>query len=157
MKNRVKKSLLIGLTLIWTAMAANTLLAADTDGPTASPDPEWMEKNQEVLSLIKEKKVDEALSAARKMMSYLRRNQLLNGQEAATTFNNLGMIYLSQGQFDLAHQFLSKALQLRTELFGPQSIEVATVWLNLSQLYKLQADHIFKLHNKTPGKSGESQ
>jgi tetratricopeptide (TPR) repeat protein len=126
-----------------------TAPGAESNSSESGLDPEWSAQNQEVLSLIKEKKVDKALSAGRKMMSYLRRNQLLKGEEAATTFNNMGMIYLSKGQFDLAHQFLSKALQLRTELFGPQSIEVATVWLNLSQLYKLQAEHIFKLHQKS--------
>jgi tetratricopeptide (TPR) repeat protein len=142
------KHLLVGLLLLLLTAMPATAPGAESAPSESGLDPEWSAQNQEVLSLIKEKKVDEALSAARKMMSYLRRNQLLKGQEAATTFNNMGMIYLSKGEFDLAHQFLSKALQLRTELFGPQSIEVATVWLNLSQLYKLQAEHIFKLHQK---------
>lgn len=142
------KHLLVGLLLLLLTAMPATAPGAESTPSESGLDPEWSAQNQEVLSLIKEKKVDEALSAARKMMSYLRRNQLLKGQEAATTFNNMGMIYLSKGEFDLAHQFLSKALQLRTELFGPQSIEVATVWLNLSQLYKLQAEHIFKLHQK---------
>jgi tetratricopeptide (TPR) repeat protein len=145
--------MVIGLVLLMSAMWPATILGAEADEAAAPPDPEWMEQNQAVLSLIKEKKVDEALTEARKMMGYLRQNNLLKGQEAATTFNNLGMIYLSKGQFDMAHQYLSKALQLRTELFGPQSIEVATVWLNLSQLYKLQAEHIFKLHQKETGET----
>ncbi len=149
MRSLSGKHLLVGLILLLMAMSPATAPGAESDNGNATLDPEWSKKNQEVLSLIKEKKIDEALSAGRKMMSYLRRNQLLKGEEAATTFNNMGMIYLSKGQFDLAHQFLSKALQLRTELFGPQSIEVATVWLNLSQLYKLQAEHIFKLHQKS--------
>jgi tetratricopeptide (TPR) repeat protein len=143
------KHLLVGLLLLLLTAMPATAPGAESNSSESGLDPEWSAQNQEVLSLIKEKKVDKALSAGRKMMSYLRRNQLLKGEEAATTFNNMGMIYLSKGQFDLAHQFLSKALQLRTELFGPQSIEVATVWLNLSQLYKLQAEHIFKLHQKS--------
>lgn len=136
--------MLIGLVILLTA----TTLGAESNKASGNLDLEWTRQNQEVLSLIKDKKIDEALAAARKMMSHLRRNNLLKGQEAATTFNNMGMIYLSKGQFDLAHQYLSKALQLRTDLFGPKSLEVATVWLNLSQLYKLQAEHIFKLHQK---------
>ena len=156
MTRTLKRNMAIGLVLLLSAMWPATILGAETDDAAAALDPEWTEQNRAVLSLIKEKKVDEALTEARKMMSYLRRNGLLKGQEAATTFNNMGMIYLSKGQFDMAHQHLSKALQLRTELFGPQSIEVATVWLNLSQLYKLQAEHIFKLHQKEPKESGKT-
>ncbi len=132
------------LAVLWPAL----MFGAETAETQGTVDKAWARQNQQVLSLIKEKKIDEALSAARKMMSYLRNNNRLKGQEAATTFNNMGMIYLSKGQFDMAHQYLSRALQLRTDLFGPQSVEVATVWLNLSQLYKLQAEHIFKLHQK---------
>lgn len=155
MMRTFKRNTVIGLVLLLSAMWPATILGAGADDAAAALDPQWTEQNRQVLSLIKEKKVDEALIAARKMMSYLRRNSRLKGQEAATTFNNMGMIYLSKGQFDMAHQYLSKALQLRTELFGPQSIEVATVWLNLSQLYKLQAEHIFKLHRKETQETGE--
>ncbi len=156
MMRTFKRNTVIGLVLLLSAMWPATILGAGADDAAAAAlDPQWTEQNRQVLSLIKEKKVDEALIAARKMMSYLRRNSRLKGQEAATTFNNMGMIYLSKGQFDMAHQYLSKALQLRTELFGPQSIEVATVWLNLSQLYKLQAEHIFKLHRKETQETGE--
>ncbi len=155
MMRTFKRNTVIGLVLLLSAMWPAAIPGAETDDAAAAIDPQWTEQNRQVLSLIKENKVDEALSAARKMMSYLRRNSLLKGQEAATTFNNMGMIYLSKGQFDMAHQHLSKALQLRTELFGPESIEVATVWLNLSQLYKLQAEHIFKRYQKSPQETGE--
>ena len=119
-------------------------------------DPKWAKENQRLVSLLKEKKADKALEKARGMLDYLKKQHLSDSQEAATTHNNLGMIHLSKGQFDKAEDHLLKALNLRTTIFGKKSLEVAIIWLNLSQLYKLQAEYIIKLHEeKGAGKKAQ--
>jgi len=116
--------------------------------PPPQIDAEWSQQNQALVDLVKDNKTDEALQKALAMFQYLQGKKLMEGQEAATTYNNLGMIYLSKGQFDKAQANLLKALEMRSTLYGPNSVDVATVWLNLSQLYKLQAEYIFQLNKK---------
>lgn len=116
---------------------------------TASkPEAEWLRRNQELLELVRDKKTEESIRAASGILNYLQEKKMLESQEAATTHNNLGMIYLSLGQYDKSHPHLIKALELRTRLTGPDSIDVATVWLNLSHLYKLQAESIIQRQQK---------
>lgn len=120
-------------------------------------DSQWLKDNQELIHLVNEKKNSEAIQKGIAMLKYLEKKKLMESQEAATTYNNIGMAYLAAGQFDKSQENLLKALKLRTKIFGNTSVEVATVWLNLSQLYKMQAQYIFQLHNKPiePSSSGE--
>lgn len=133
---------------------ADTLsLAAADQKPAApvslgKPDERWARENQQIMELVKEKKLDEGIKTGLATLDYLKEAKLLEGQEAATTFNNVGMLYLMKGQFADAQVNLAKALNLRTRIYGDTSIEVATVWLNFSELYKKQAQYIFQLNQK---------
>ena len=130
----------------------NPALPTGTQGGGGAVPPKldetWLKDNQALLELIKEKKNDEALAKAADTINYLKGKKMLESAEAATTHNNLGMIYLTKGNFAEANSHLVQALALRTKLYGGESIEVATVWLNLSELYKQQAQYIFLLHQK---------
>jgi tetratricopeptide (TPR) repeat protein len=111
-------------------------------------DERWVKENQQIMELVKEKKLDEGIKVGLATLDYLKEAKLLDGQEAATTYNNVGMLYLMKGQFADSQVNLAKALNLRTRIFGDTSIEVATVWLNFSELYKKQAQYIFQLNQK---------
>ena len=105
-------------------------------------DGQWSKDNQVLLTLVRDKKNDEALKKAQAMLDYLKGKKLSDRAEAATTYNNLGMIYISMGQFDQALLSLQKTLELRTKIYGDRSLEVANSWNNLSELYKVQAQFI---------------
>ena len=111
-------------------------------------DKRWNAGNQEVIGLIKAKKNNEALKKLTGLLDYLTKNKLSGGQEEATTYNNLGMVYLLLGNFEKANASLLKSLAMRDQIFGNTSLESATVWLNLSHLYKQQAQYIMGLHEK---------
>jgi tetratricopeptide (TPR) repeat protein len=98
-------------------------------------DAEWLKRNQALVGLLNEKKYDEALQNATSMLDYLRERKLLEGQEAATTYNSLGVIYLVKGQFDKANVNMLKSLEIATKVYGNNHIEVAKILSNLSQLH----------------------
>jgi tetratricopeptide (TPR) repeat protein len=110
--------------------------------PAVKNDEVWNADNQALVALVKDKKNDEALAKAESMMFYLIGKNLMDGPEAATTYNNLGMIYVSTGKLDKGLESLTKALELRRKIFTDNSIEVAIVWQNLAELYKVQAQSI---------------
>ena len=111
-------------------------------------DERWGKENQQVMDLFKDKKYDEALKTSLATFNYLKESKLLDGPEAGTTYNNLGMIYLMQGRFADSQKNLLKALDIRIRIYGDSSLEVATVWQNISDLYKLQSQYIVQLHQK---------
>jgi tetratricopeptide (TPR) repeat protein len=102
----------------------------------------WEKENKIVLDLTKARKYDEAIARGQKSLEYLKGKGMSESLEAATTMNNLGMNSISAGKLDKANGYLQKALELRRKHLGATSPEVAAVWMNLSQLYKLQAQII---------------
>lgn len=140
--------------------AGSKIGGAPVDARTPSPPPldtEWLRRNQGLVTLVQENKIDEALQSGLDAMKYLQGKNLLEGQEAATAHNNLGMIYLQRTQFDRAHPHLLKALEMRTRLTGPESLDVATVWLNLGQLYRLQGEQIIQLNRQRAEAAAEKK
>jgi tetratricopeptide (TPR) repeat protein len=111
-------------------------------------DERWSVGNDRIKELFDKKQYDEGLEVGKATLDYLKESNLLDGQEAATTYNNLGMLYLMKGKFAESQLNLSKALDLRTQLFGNTSLEVAIVWQNISDLYRTQAQYIYHLHQK---------
>jgi len=105
-------------------------------------DPSWEKENNIVLSLTKDRKYDEAIAKGQSSLEYLKSRGMSESLEAATTMNNLGMNSMSIGKLDKARDYLLKALDLRRKHLGAANMEVAAVWLNLSELYKLQAQVI---------------
>ena len=105
-------------------------------------DPVWEKENKIVLELTKARKYDEAIANGQSSLEYLKSKGMSESLEAATTMNNLGMNSMYIGKLDKARAYLLKALELRRKRLGPANMEVAAVWLNLSELYKLQAQVI---------------
>lgn len=144
------------LAAVVTVLFAGGGIWAEAAGDAAvTLDEKWSEDNQKLVALIKEKKVEEAQKTGEAMLAYLEKKKLMDGPEAGTTYNNLGTIYMYTGAFGKSQAHLLKALKLRAGLFGENSLEVAAVWINLSQLYKLQAQRIIKAHQKEDGDKGK--
>ena len=55
--------------------------------------------------------------------------------DAATSLNNLGLVYFNQEEYDKALPLFEKALQIRQKLLGDEHPEVATSIENLAMLY----------------------
>ncbi|MBI9077870.1 MAG: tetratricopeptide repeat protein [Desulfatibacillum sp.] len=110
----------------------------------------WKEANQELVDLIRGGKADEALEAGQKLVDFVDRKFSKDAPEKATTYNNVGMALMMHGDFPLAEECFREALAMRIRLFGEEHREVAVVYMNMSQLYKVRAQQILALfHEKT--------
>lgn len=109
---------------------------------------DWQKENQALVALIRAGDTEKAMDAAQKLLDYVDRKFAKDAPEKATTYNNMGMVLMMQGDFDLAKDCFSEALDMRKRLFGPENREVALVMMNLSQLYKIQAQQILAQHTE---------
>ena len=103
----------------------------------------WKEKNAELIDLINQGKVEEALDVGQAVVDYVDRTYRRDSREKATSYNNMGMAFLLNKDYELAEQCFREALDMRKRIFGDDHNEVAIVLLNLVQLYKAQAQEIF--------------
>ncbi|MBC6454230.1 MAG: tetratricopeptide repeat protein, partial [Hormoscilla sp. SP5CHS1] len=56
----------------------------------------------------------------------------------ATSFNNLALLYKSQGRYDQAEPLLAQALEMTKQLLGSPHLLVASGLNNLAELYRSQ-------------------
>jgi tetratricopeptide (TPR) repeat protein len=116
-------------------------------------DPKWLEFNTGMVEAFGAQKIDKAREQAEKALEYLKSKNMLETVEAATTFNNIGMVHYYSQDFAKAANYLVQALALRIKLLGPDHIEVGATCRNLAEIYKNQAlillkeaERIQKLH-----------
>ena len=116
----MKLRTVIATVLAMTVLAVPAMGAEDPEAaqPIKPTDQHWREENQKLVALIKEKKIQEGMEKAESIMAYLKGKNLLESYQAATTYNNLGTIYLSLGAYGKSQVYLLKALKLRAEIFG---------------------------------------
>jgi tetratricopeptide (TPR) repeat protein len=107
---------------------------------------DWREKNGELLALINARKVDEALIVGQELLDYVDRKYKKDSREKATTYNNMGMVFLLSREYSLAEQCFHNALDMRKRIFGENHNEVAIILMNLAQLYKVQAQEILAVN-----------
>ena len=118
--------------------------------PKADKSLVWKEANQELVALIRSRKAEEALEAGQKLVDFVDRKFSKDAPEKATTYNNVGMALMMNGDFPLAEECFREALQMRIRLYGEENREVAVVYMNMSQLYKVRAQQILsQFHEKT--------
>ena len=103
---------------------------------------DWQAKNRELVSLIQERKITEAVDLAGQMVDHVDRKYRKDAKEKATAHNNLGMALMLNRDYDLAEECFQSALAMRRRLFGDTHNEVALILLNLSRLYQIQANEI---------------
>ena len=106
----------------------------------------WHKENSELVSLINSGKVKEALVFGQEMVEYVDKKYKKDSKEKATTYNNMGMVFMLAGDYFLAEKCFHEALAMRKRLFGEKDNEVAVIFLNMVQLYKLQAQEIMMVN-----------
>ncbi len=104
---------------------------------------DWQKKNAELVVLINENKIEAALELGQQMVEYVDRVHRRDTPEKATTYNNMGMVFMLAGDHELADQCFRQALEMRRRIYGKDHNEVAVILLNMVQLYKIQAERIF--------------
>lgn len=63
----------------------------------------------------------------------------------ADSLNNLGGCYEVQGALNKAQQMYAEAIELRTVIFGPDSIQTAESMLNQATVKSAQVNIFFKI------------
>ncbi len=71
------------------------------------------------------------------------REKLGNKTDIAFSLDNIGSVYLKQGNFALASEYLHKSLQIKEELGNRKNI--ASSLFNLSNLYRHKGDYVLAL------------
>jgi tetratricopeptide (TPR) repeat protein len=102
----------------------------------------WQEKNRQLVALINDRQLEEAIELGQEMLDYVDRKYRKDAKEKATTYNNVGMVFLLNRDFSLAEECFHNALAMRKRIFGDNHNEVAIILLNLVQLYRVQAEEI---------------
>jgi len=122
------------------------LLQGETKTKETKEEFDWEEKNRELIALIRTRKVDEAVKLGQELLDYVDRKYKKDSREKATTYNNMGMAFLLAKEYALARECFEQALEMRKRIFGENHNEVAVILLNLSQLYRVQAQEIMALN-----------
>lgn len=105
---------------------------------------DWDERNRTLVALINAGRIDEALAPAQELVAYVDRQFRRDSKKKATTYNNMGMVFMLSGDYELAEECFRDALAMRKRLFGKEHQEVAVILLNMAHLYKLMAGRILK-------------
>jgi tetratricopeptide (TPR) repeat protein len=107
---------------------------------------DWEAKNRELVALLTAGKVGEALIVGQELLDYVDGKYKKDAPEKATTYNNMGMTFLLSKEYPLAEDCFQNALAMRKRIFGDNHNEVAVILMNLSQLYRVQAQEIMALN-----------
>jgi len=113
---------------------------------------QWQAKNGELVALIKEQKITEAVALAEQIVDHMDRKFRKDSKEKATAHNNLGMALMLNKDYEMADECFRSALAMRRRLFGDSHNEVALILLNLARLYQMEAQEIM-LENRVETKA----
>ncbi len=105
-------------------------------------DPGWDARNRALVAVIQAGDLPRALEDGKKLVEYVDRKFPRDAPEKATTYNNMGMIFLMAKDFEMAEEAFRDALAIRRRLFGERHREVALILLNLVEMYRLLAQDI---------------
>ena len=64
-----------------------------------------------------------------------------NNSEVATSYNNIGLIYYSQGNYAQTLEYCNKALEIYLSVFGDSHPDVATSYNNIGGVYDSQGNY----------------
>ncbi len=103
---------------------------------------DWTEKNRALVALINAGRIEEAMEPAQELVEHVDRHFKRDSPEKATTYNNMGMVFMLSGDTVLADDCFRDALEMRKRLYGREHREVAVILLNLAHLYKIMARRI---------------
>jgi tetratricopeptide (TPR) repeat protein len=101
----------------------------------ASQSDEFNLLNQQVQTLYKQGKYQEAIPLAEKAVELAKRVYGPEHPDTATSLNNLGKLYREMGEYAKAEPPLQEALRIRQKVLGPEHPDTATSLANLGSLY----------------------
>ena len=102
---------------------------------------EWDILNQEVMELYRTGKYDRAVVVAKKALEVAENNVGPNHPDVATSLNNLGLLYDTQGQYAQAEPLYKRSLAIKEKALGRDHPAVATTLNNLGSLYFAQGQY----------------
>jgi tetratricopeptide (TPR) repeat protein len=100
-----------------------------------SDDDEFNLLNQQVQTLYKQGKYQEAIPLAEKAVELAKRVYGPEQRNTATRLNNLAELYQAMGDYPKAEPFLQEALRIRQKVLGPEHPDTAASLNNLALLY----------------------
>ena len=118
-----------------------------TDNPKkgGSPDPDdfdWKGKNDALIAAINKPDIETALELGQELVEYVDKSGRRDNPQKATTYNNMGMVFMMSGDYELSDECFRDALLMRKRIFGKSHNEVAVILLNMAELYRRQAMEI---------------
>ena len=103
---------------------------------------EWDALNQEFIELYETAQYDRAAIVAKKALEVAEKNVGPYHPDVATSLNNLGLLYDTQGQYAQAEPLYKRALAIREKELGPDHPDVATSLNNLAALYRTEGQYV---------------
>ena len=110
-----------------------TLVAQASNGAAEVP-AEVMAWRQQVETLYKQGKFQEAISLQEQELAWTERNYGPDHPDTATSLNDLAVLYLSQGAYAKAEPFFLRALTIWEKALGPDHPDTAQSLKNLAEL-----------------------
>lgn len=104
---------------------------------------------EEAVKLFKDGKLDDALSRAKRALEIREKLLPKTDPQIATSLNYVGDIYLVKKNYKSAMPIFERLLQMQTEQFGPEHINLANTLDRLAVLYSregsaVKADEMYK-------------
>ena len=62
--------------------------------------------------------------------------------DVAASYNGIGNVYYSQGQYERALEYYQKGLEINIKVSGQDHPDVATSYQNLAVVYRSQKNHV---------------
>jgi tetratricopeptide (TPR) repeat protein len=106
-----------------------------------SDDDEFNLLNQQVQTLFKRGKYQEAIPIAEKAAKLAKRVYSPQHTYTARSLNNLGVLYQATGQYAKAERLLQQALRIRQKVLGPENPDTAASLNNLGDLYREMGEY----------------
>jgi tetratricopeptide (TPR) repeat protein len=115
--------------------------------PAATPTPQvtktaqetrWNALNEKAVSLYKEGKYTEAVSAGQEALRVAEENFGPEHPHVAASLSNLAAFRSAQGKSDEAEPLLKRALAIQEKALGPDNVDLAPLLNNLAELYRGQ-------------------
>jgi tetratricopeptide (TPR) repeat protein len=107
-----------------------------------SDDDEFNLLNQQVQTLYKQGKYQEAIPVAEGAVEVAKRARGPEQPETADALNNFGLLFQKIGDHAKAEPLLQEALRIRQEVLGPEHSYTATSLNNLALLYQAMGEYV---------------
>jgi tetratricopeptide (TPR) repeat protein len=97
--------------------------------------------NQQVLKLYQERKYQEAVPIAERLLAIRKRALGSEDPDTATSLNNLGALYVAMGDYPKAKPLLEQAFRIRKNALGSEHPDTVISLYNLARLYSKIGDY----------------